>query len=194
MKKLLILIVAFVFLLQAARTQNLSYLSLNVGPKFDHYRLTDQGDGIFYKPDNGKKFGFTIGHEFMKNVFAEVGFSYNQVWDATHYKVFPQSYGSSGANLLYEFPVRIIYRYPVYKDKISLSGTIGITGAFNAYYRNGGVSHGGTVTIGDGNDSVSTHSIYTFSDKKFMSFLNAGISADYKFKNNLIISIGTEFS
>jgi len=94
MKKLLILIVAFVFLLQAARTQNLSYLSLNVGPKFDHYRLTDQGDGIFYKPDNGKKFGFTIGHEFMKNVFAEVGFSYNQVWDATHYKVFPQSYGS----------------------------------------------------------------------------------------------------
>lgn len=193
MRKLSLVFILFAVATLSLKSQKLTYVGFEGGAKWDHYKLTDYGDGLLYKPTIGFKIGFTVGHEVMPNMFVETGFAYNQLLESIRYKVMPYAYGTGTENLLFEMPIRFKYRYPLVNDKFSITGSLGLTVAYNESYSWQGTSEGGAIGL-ISTDSVFCSEISTYTGKKVLPFFEAGLSLDYKFKNNLMISLVNNYS
>ncbi len=195
MKRIILIANVLIGLLFNLKAQQpLTYIGFEGGAKWDYYQLKDYGDGLLYKAVPGLKFGFTVGHEFLPKMFAETGIYYNQLSQSIRYKVMPFGYSSGNTNLLIDFPLRFKYRYPILKDKLSLTGSVGLIFSFNTNYKDSRLSSGGTVGIATSSDSAFSTIKEYYSDKMIIPQGEIGLSADYKFNNNIILSLLSYYS
>ena len=55
--------------------QNSTYLGIEIGPKFEVYKSTDNGNGLYTKPFSLDLYGLTIGQKSIIHLLSKLDFS-----------------------------------------------------------------------------------------------------------------------
>lgn len=188
--KYLLLLLPFVSL-----GQNSTYLGIEIGPKFEVYQSTDNGNGLYTKPFFFSPiYGLTIGQEINNTFTLETGIFVNNYGES--YRIEGEDFGYSASNALvvYQIPLRLKARLNLLKDKLSLVTTVGYTIAINGDYGSSGSGSSFSSSISSSNnDSTRTEYISTYSLKKSYGLIEAGLALDYKFKNSLRLYLAANY-
>lgn len=188
--KYLLLLLPFVSL-----GQNSTYLGIEIGPKFEVYQSTDNGNGLYTKPFFFSPiYGLTIGREINSTFTLETGFFVNNYGES--YRIEGEDFGYRASNALvaYQMPLRLKARINLLKDKLSLVTTVGYTFAINGDYGSSGSGSSFSSSISSSNnDSTRTEDISTYSLKKSYGLIEAGLALDYKFKNSLRLYLSANY-
>ena len=175
--------------------QNLTYLAIEIGPKFEVNQSTDNGNGLYTKPFFfSPTYGLTIGQEINNTFTLETGFFVNNYGES--YRIEGEDFGYSASNALvaYQIPLRLKARTNLLKDKLSLVTTVGYTFAINGDYGSSGSGSSFSSSISSSNnDSTRTEYISTYSLKKSYGLIEAGLALDYKFKNSLRLYLAANY-
>ena len=175
--------------------QNLTYLGIEVGPKFEVYQSTDNGNGLYTKPFFFSPiYGLTIGQEINNAFTLETGFFVNDYGESFRIEGEGFGYGSSNALVAYQIPLRLKAHLNLLEDKLSLVTTIGYTFAINNDYGSSGSgSSFSSSASSSNNDSTRTEHMSTYSLKKSYGLIEAGLALDYKFKNSLRLYLAVNY-
>jgi len=188
--KYLLLLLPFVSL-----GQNSTYLGIEIGPKFEVYQSTDNGNGLYTKPFFFSPiYGLAIGREINNTFTFETGFFVNNYGES--YRIEGEDFGYRASNALvaYQMPLRLKARINLLKDKLSLVTTVGYTFAINGDYGSSGSGSSFSSSISSSNnDSTRTEDISTYSLKKSYGLIEAGLALDYKFKNSLRLYLSANY-
>ena len=188
--KYLLLLLPFVSL-----GQNSTYLGIEIGPKFEVYQSTDNGNGLYTKPFFFSPiYGLAIGREINNTFTFETGFFVNNYGES--YRIEGEDFGYRASNALvaYQIPLRLKARINLLKDKLSLVTTVGYTFAINGDYGSSGSGSSFSSSISSSNnDSTRTEDISTYSLKKSYGLIEAGLALDYKFKNSLRLYLSANY-
>lgn len=167
--------------------QNSTYLGTEIGPKFEVYQSTDNGNGLFTKPFFFSPiFGLTIGQEINNTFTLETGFFINHYGESYRIKGDVLGYSASNALVAFQIPLRLKARMNLLKNKLILVSTVGYTFAINGDYGSSGTGSSFSSSVSSSNnDSTRTEHISTYSLKKYYGLIETGLALDYKFKNSL---------
>lgn len=175
--------------------QNKTYLSLELGPKFEIYQFDDNGDGLYTKPFfYSPIYGLSVGRELNGTFAAETGLIINDYGES--YRIQGDNgFGTSNAILAIQIPLRLKARLKIIGDKLDLVTTIGYHFAINTDY---GSSGSGSSFIGNSgpselNDSTRTQSISNYSLHKTYGLIEAGIGLEYNFNNSLNLFLSASY-
>ncbi|MDB4107460.1 hypothetical protein N9595_03235 [Bacteroidia bacterium] len=189
--KYLLLILPFV-----SFGQNSTYLGIELGPKFEVYQSTDNGNGLYTKPFFFSPiFGLTIGKEINETFLLETGLQINEYGKS--YRIKGEGFGGYGvSNALdaYQIPLRLKTRLNLLKDKLSLVTSVGYTFAINGDY--GSTGSGSSFSSGSssaGIDSTRSKHTSTYSLKKSYGLIETGLALEYKFKNSIRLSLAANY-
>jgi hypothetical protein len=176
-------------------SQNSTYLGIEIGPKFEVYQSTDNGNGLYTKPFFFSPiYGLTIGQEITNTFTLETGFSVNNYGES--YRIEGEDFGYSASNALiaYQIPLRLKARMKLLKDKLSLVTTVGYTFAINGNYGSSGSGYSfSSSTSPQYNDSTRAEYVSNYSLKKTYGLIEAGLALDYKFKNSLRLYLSANY-
>ncbi|MDG1914845.1 MAG: hypothetical protein P8I55_09690 [Crocinitomix sp.] len=174
--------------------QNSTYLGIEIGPKFEVYQSTDNGNGLYTKPFFFSPiYGLTIGQEINNTFTLETGFFVNNYGKS--YRIEGEGFGRvTNALVAYQIPLRLKAHINLLKDKLSLLTTVGCTFAINGDYGSSGSGSSFSSSIySSNNDSTRTECISTYSLKKSYGLIEAGLALEYKFKNSLRLSLTANY-
>ena len=172
-----------------------TYLGIEIGPKFEVYQSTDNGNGLYTKPFFFSPiYGLTIGQEINNTFTLETGFFVNDYGESYRIEGEGFGYASSNALLAYQIPLRLKAQLNLLEDKLSLVTTIGYTFAINNDY--GSIGYGSSFSSSissSNNDSTRTEYISNYGLKKSYGLIEAGLALDYKFKNSLRLVLALNY-
>ena len=174
--------------------QNSTYLGIEIGPKFEVYQSTDNGNELYTKPFFFSPiYGLTIGQEINNTFTLETGFFVNNYGES--YRIEGEGgYGASNALVAYQIPLRLKAQLNLLKDRLSLVTTIGYTFAINSDYGSSGSgSSFSSSTSPQYNDSTRTEYVSTYNLKKTCGLIETGLALNYKFKNSMILSLAANY-
>ncbi len=175
--------------------QNSTYLGVEIGPKFEVYQSTDNGNGLYTKPFFFSPiYGLIIGQEINNTFTLETGFFVNNYGES--YRIEGENFGYSASNALvaYQIPLRLKARQNLLKNKLSLVTTVGYTFAINGDY--GSIGSGSSLSSSihsANNDITRTEYISTYSLKKSYGLIEAGLALDYKFKSSVRLYLAANY-
>ena len=176
----------------AAIGQNKTYLGLEIGPKFEIYQYTDNGNGLYTKPFFFSPiYGLTIGQELNKIFIAETGLFINNYGESYRIK---DDFGYSVSNALvaYQIPLRLKARLNLIANRLSVVTTIGYTFAINNDYGSSG--SGFSFTNGSSlQDSIRIQDLSTYSLEKTYGLIETGLALDYKLKNSMTFYLAANY-
>lgn len=175
--------------------QNSTYLGIEVGPKFEVYQSTDNGNGLYTKPFFFSPiYGLTIAQEINNAFTLETGFFVNDYGESFRIVGEGFGYGSRNALVAYQIPLRLKAHLNLFEDKLSLVTTIGYTFAINNDYGSSGSGYSfSSSASSSNNDSTRTEHMSTYGLKKYYGLIEAGLALDYKFKNSLRIFLAVNY-
>ena len=175
--------------------QNSTYLGIEIGPKFEVYQSTDNGNGLYTKPFFFSPiYGLTIGQEINNTFTLETGFFVNDYGESFRIVGEGFGYGSRNALVAYQIPLRLKAHLNLFEDKLSLVTTIGYTFAINNDYGSSGSGYSfSSSASSSNNDSTRTEHMSTYGLKKYYGLIEAGLALDYKFKNSLRIFLAVNY-
>ena len=177
--------------------QNSTYLGIEIGPKFEVYRSTDNGNGLYTKPFFFSPiYGLTVGQDINNTFTLETGFFVNNYGESFRIEGEGDVFGYDASNALvaYLIPLRLKAQLNLLKDRLSLVTTIGYTFAINSDYGSSGSgSSFSSSTSPQYNDSTRTEYVSNYSLKKTYGLIETGLALDYKFKNSMILSLSANY-
>jgi len=170
------LLLFFVLLFSSSFGQGQTYLGVEIGPKFEVYEFSDNGNGLdtrpfFFSPI----YGFTIGRELNESFAIESGLYLNDYGQS--YEIKGELFGtSSNAVFAYQVPLRLRGRIPLVADRLSVLTTIGYTLAINSSYGSrGSGSRFSSGSLFGTNDSTRTQDISNYSLERSYGLIETGI-------------------
>jgi len=175
-------------------SQNLTYLGIETGPKFEVYQSTDNGNGLYTKPFFFSPiYGLTIGQEITNTFTLETGLFVNNYGKS--YRIEGDfGYSVSNAIVAYQIPLRLKAHMKLLNDELSLITTIGYTFSINGDYGSSGSGYSfSSSTSPQYNDSTRTEHVSNYSLKKTYGLIEAGLALDYKFKNSLRLYLAVNY-
>lgn len=184
----------FILLPFFAIGQNKTYLGLEIGPKFEVYQYTDNGDGLSTKPFfHSPIYGLTIGQELSKTFIVETGFFINDYGESFRVEG-DIGYRISNAILAYQIPLRLKARLNLIKDRLSLVSTIGYTLAINSDFGSSGGGSSFSSTSGAfSNDSTRIEDVSNYSLQRHYGLLETGLGLEYQLPNSLTLSLSANY-
>lgn len=184
----------FILLPFVAIGQNKTYLGLEIGPKYEVYQYTDNGNGLYTKPAFFSPiYGLTIGQELNKTFIFETGFYLNDYGES--YRIRGDiGYRTSNAILAYQIPLRLKARLNLIEDKLSIVSTIGYTLAINSDFGSSGTGSSFSSTTGSpSNDSTRIEDVSNYSLQRSYGLLETGVGLEYQFPNSLTLSLSANY-
>jgi hypothetical protein len=176
--------------------QNKTYLGVEVGPKFEIYDYTDNGDGLYTKPFFFSPiWGVTLGQELNQTFMLETGFYVNDYGESFRIEGdWGASYSASNAILAFQVPARLKARINLLKDKLSIVPSVGFTLAINNDYESSGAGSSFTTSSNPQfNDSTRTEYISNYNLQRIYGLVEGGIGLEYKFKNSMIMYLSGSY-
>jgi hypothetical protein len=171
-------------------SQKLTYFGIEGNVTQCFYKHQDKQGLFINQPVVFPSFGFSIGQEIKQNTYFETGFQFFQEWVGVRVKDYKTGNSTDAATVL-QIPLRLKYSYNLMDQKLFVTYSIGYLFGYNFTYQSAG---GAGQGMNDGTDSMRIVMEHHFSNKKFMSFFEGGISLDYRTKRNIIYSFGTFFT
>lgn len=179
MKKIIIFLIVFTFVIFPVFSQNRTYFGPELGAKWDLYSLNDPGNYMNNTPIATFYSGFVFGHEFKKNLFIETGINLYQHIEDINFKPIPGYASVTGMKLL-QVPLRIKYSLPIIGDRVFLNPSLGIIAAYNDSYNKGG--YGGIKLVSE-TTSVSIAIVPKYDYARILGFGEAGLGLSYRLRS-----------
>ena len=166
------------------RGQRATYLGLEIGPKFEVYRYTDNGNYLYTKPFfDTPVFGITIGQKINKTFLAETGLYFVDYGESYRLRK-SDFYFTTNAIFVYQIPFRLKARLNLIEDRLNLTGTVGYSLNINSEF----TSMGFTIfSYYDGQDSIFSVDTSDYGLRKTYPLLETGLALEYQFKNRMVL-------
>lgn len=187
MKKIILSIIALV-LSASMFAQNKTYIGLSSYTTSDVFTQTND---LGFSPHGelfDQLFGVSLRQELSKTHSIEIGYTekaYKTQWGYRPIDSISLGINANDEYKSYQIPIRLISKFNIYKDRLSLSTIVG-------YSING--SSQGIKTISRNSETVYGSDIISIQNTtnfkaKYYSLLETGLSLDLRIKENLTLSV-----
>lgn len=188
MKKLTLIAIILVYVLNPALGQNKTYFGLEFSVANDIYKIRDNGDYLISVPLVDAQGGFNIRQELRRNLFVETGLILKYYWEGFGFKTIP-SYSTSSSDPSWIIPLRLGINLNLYKSKIFLVPIVGYALGVNPPFGYG---------FGYGRQTSSNTTIfYSYTENpdvsRYFSLLQTGIAVEFKLFQTLLCPISINY-
>jgi hypothetical protein len=175
--------------------QKKTYLGFYLGPKFELYQSTDNGDALYTEPFfYSPIFGITLGQEVSENFILETGVFLNSYAESFKIEGDAALFGGSNGFFATQVPIRLKGRLDLASDRLSLVSTVGFTIAFHNDYSS--LSRGGSFATSSDpqlNDSTRSDYMSRYNFQKVYGLIETGLALEYRLKSDIVLSLGANY-
>jgi len=175
-KSIIVLAILCVALLKT-HAQNGYYFRFELGPTFDVFQYTDNGNELGARPVSSGNWGLAFGKELTPLFTLETGFYWNYYAENYYFKTLKMYSGTTGIFDTWQIPLRLKGGIHIYRDVVIFGTTVGINYVINPENKNNTSGSGQLTNL---KDTVT----YNYSPRQFLKknffLLETGLFLDLK--------------